>query len=64
MIEMCIRDSSTDTEKMARALRNGHILNNYIVAVCDERVVAFIALMTDEVRAFHIPCLLYTSRCV
>lgn len=46
---------STDTEKMARALRNGHILNNYIVAVCDERVVAFIALMTDEVRAFHIP---------
>ena len=46
---------STDTEKMARALRNGHILNNYIVAVCDERVLAFIALMTDEVRAFHIP---------
>ena len=46
---------STDIEKMTRALRNGHILNNYIVAVCDERVVAFIALVTDEVRAFHIP---------
>ena len=26
---------STDTEKMARALRNGHILNNYIVAPFD-----------------------------
>lgn len=46
---------SSDTEKVKRALRNGLILNNYIVAICDEKIVAFIALVTDKMRAFKIP---------
>lgn len=46
---------SRDTEKVARALRNGHILNHYIVAEYDGNVVAFLALVTDKNRAFSIP---------
>lgn len=46
---------STDTRKVARALKNGHVLNNYIVAVCDDKVIAFLALVTDKIRAYNIP---------
>ena len=46
---------STDIEKMTRALRNGHILNNYIVAVCDERGWACDLSAFERYRAFHIP---------
>lgn len=46
---------SCDTEKMKRALKNGHILNDYYVAICDRKIVGFIAMVKDKTRAFQIP---------
>lgn len=46
---------SNDINKVAHALENGHILNNYIVAICDNKIVGFLALVTGKTRAFQIP---------
>lgn len=46
---------SNDTEKVMRGLQNGLTLDQTYVAVCEGKVVAFLALVVDEKRAFQIP---------
>lgn len=46
---------SHDKKKIARALKNGHILNNYVVAISDDKIIAFLALVIDDTRAFNVP---------
>lgn len=46
---------SHDKEKIARALKNGLRIKDYIVAICDKKVIAFIALAADKSRAFRVP---------
>lgn len=45
---------STDIRKVKSAIMNGLILENYIVATYNEKVVAFLALVIDEKRSFKI----------
>ena len=46
---------SSDTKKVAKAIESGLILNDYIVAVIDGKVVGFLALVTGKTRAVQIP---------
>ena len=46
---------SNDEEKIAQAIKNGLVLNNYLVATLDLEVVAFIALVIDKNKAFKVP---------
>lgn len=46
---------SKDTTKVARALRNGLVLDKYTVAVENGNILGFLALVSDRMRAFQIP---------
>lgn len=46
---------SHDKGKIARALKNGLRIHDYIIATYEKKVIAFIALTTDKTRAFSVP---------
>lgn len=46
---------SSDTQKVARALSNGLVIDKYIVVECNHSIIAFLALVDDEQRAFQVP---------
>lgn len=46
---------SSDTQKVARALSNGLVLDKYLVVECDHHIIAFLACVDDKQRAFQVP---------
>ncbi|WP_207636849.1 hypothetical protein [[Clostridium] dakarense] len=46
---------SDDVDKISRALENGINIKHYLVAILDNEIVAFLAFVTGNNRAFGIP---------